>query len=101
MLLGSLMYHFINMFVSNVSNLDLKSNNCNSIIFPSKVQVYTIVTSNFYSYVGFDISKPNGQIAVCACVSPEPVAIIEEEVFGLHVSEVQFGVFTSKDDLIP
>lgn len=37
----------------------------------------------------------------CVGVQPESVPIIKEEVFGLHVSEVQFGVFTSKDDLIP
>lgn len=37
----------------------------------------------------------------CVSVQPESVPVIEEEIFGLHVFEVQFGVFTSKDDLIP
>lgn len=35
------------------------------------------------------------------CVQPESIPVIEEEIFGLHVFEVQFGVFTSKNDLIP
>lgn len=45
--------------------------------------------------------KMYSESCVCVCVQPESVPVIEEEIFGLHVFEVQFGVFTSKDDLIP
>lgn len=38
---------------------------------------------------------------VCVCVSPESIPVIKEEVFRLHLSEIQFGVVTTKDDFIP
>lgn len=34
-------------------------------------------------------------------IRSESISIVEKEVFGFHVSESQFGVFSSKNDLIP
>lgn len=34
-------------------------------------------------------------------VEPQSVAVVEEEVLGFHVSQVEFGVFTTADDLVP
>lgn len=34
-------------------------------------------------------------------VLPESITVVKEKVFGLHVSQVQFGVFSTKDNLVP
>lgn len=55
-------------------------------------------------YEGQDSSVGDNVPGECqsdVLIGPESVPIIKEEVFGLHVSEVQSGVFTSKNNLIP
>lgn len=32
---------------------------------------------------------------------PESVPVIEEEIFGLHISQVQHGAFASEDYFVP
>lgn len=34
-------------------------------------------------------------------VAPQSIAVIKEEVLGLHVFQVEFCVFTASDDLVP
>lgn len=35
------------------------------------------------------------------CFLPESIAVIKEEIFGLHVSQVQHGAFTPEDYSVP